>query len=105
MHRLLTTWNLLSSILLSLAPLSLFAENVTVFKELNKANWQIVHKSSEETKAKSQSAKNAIDGNPNTIWHTEWKDRSPSHVNFVTHLPRQDGSSHGRILEYQIYLA
>jgi hypothetical protein len=117
MHRLLTTWNLLSSILLSLAPLSLFAENVTVFKELNKANWQIVHKSSEETKAKSQSAKNAIDGNPNTIWHTEWKDRSPSHpheiiidmgriqnVNFVTHLPRQDGSSHGRILEYQIYL-
>jgi hypothetical protein len=113
MYKIFTT-----CILLSLAPLSLFAENVTVFKELNKANWQIVHKSSEETKAKNQAAKNAIDGNPNTIWHTEWKNKKPSHphelvidfgqsehVEAITYLPRPQGDGdNGNVKAYQIFL-
>jgi hypothetical protein len=113
MYKIFTT-----CILLSLAPFSLFAENVTVFKELNKANWQIVHKSSEETKANNQAAKNAIDGNPNTIWHTEWKNKKPSHphelvidfgqsehVEAITYLPRPQGDGdNGNVKAYQIFL-
>ncbi len=76
MYKIFTT-----CILLSLALLSLFAENVTVFKEFNKANWQIVHKSSEETKAKNQSAKNTYEISENAYLDPE-KDRL-TNINFT----------------------
>nr|WP_255446399.1 M60 family metallopeptidase [Bacillus sp. FDAARGOS_235] len=60
-------------------------------------------------------ANNAIDGNPNTIWHSQWDNPNqfPYHLTLdigeakkitqVACLPRQDDSENGRILEYNIY--
>ncbi|WP_283751212.1 M60 family metallopeptidase [Bacillus cereus] len=60
-------------------------------------------------------ASNAIDDNPNTIWHSKWstKNQYPYNltldlgemktINQVACLPRQDGSINGRILNYNIY--
>lgn len=58
---------------------------------------------------------NAIDGNPNTIWHTNWLSPNQMPYNLrleldknktitqVDYLPRQDGSENGNILNYNIY--
>ena len=64
------------------------------------------------------SAENAIDGDPNTFWHTEWintPDSTFSHwiemdmgalydVSGFTYLPRQDSSNNGTILGYKFYV-
>ncbi len=63
-------------------------------------------------------AVNAFDGNPRTIWHTEWKKKSPRppheiqidlgqthNINGFRYLPRQDGSSDGRIRLFEIYVS
>ena len=59
-------------------------------------------------------AKNAIDGDPQTIWHTAWGEsltrpphhlvidlQSPRRLTGITYLPRQD-MSNGRIIRYSI---
>ncbi len=58
---------------------------------------------------------NALDGNPDTIWHTAWGAGSPSHphelvldlqasheIRGLTVLPRQD-MTNGRIAKYEVY--
>lgn len=58
----------------------------------------------------------AIDGNTNTIWHTEWTPaaapfphtitidmKSTYNVDGFTYLPRQDGNSNGNIGQHQIF--
>jgi beta-galactosidase len=60
---------------------------------------------------------NAIDGNPTTIWHTEWEGNAPKYphqitielheqteIKGLTYLPRQD-MSNGWIAEYKVYLS
>ena len=58
----------------------------------------------------------AIDGNSNTIWHTQWQNVIGPHeiqinlgaafeVDALRYLPRQDGSTKGRIDEYHIYVS
>lgn len=60
----------------------------------------------------------AVDGNPDTIWHTPWQRRQPPHpheivlqlvpprtIEGLSYLPRQDGSDNGWIKEYEIYLS
>ncbi len=62
-------------------------------------------------------ARKAIDGNPNTYWHTQWGAGEPKHPHELqidlgatyelagfTYLPRQD-SSHGRIADYDLYVS
>ncbi len=39
---------------------------------LNQASWSVVSFDSAETVGEDERAVNAIDGNPATIWHTEW---------------------------------
>jgi galactose oxidase len=61
-------------------------------------------------------ASNVLDGNPATIWHTEWTpiEAPPPHMitidmnglnvlDGITYLPRQDGNSNGNIGEHQIF--
>jgi hypothetical protein len=73
---------------------------------------------SEETDGEDGSGKNAIDGDPNTFWHTQWQDKSPeppheiviellppSIIEGFTYLPRQDESDHGVIKEYEFYVS
>ncbi|MBN2138353.1 MAG: discoidin domain-containing protein [Sedimentisphaerales bacterium] len=60
---------------------------------------------------------NAIDGNPNTIWHTPWENNPPAYPHHITlefpepveimglrYLPRQD-MSNGWIAKYHVYTA
>jgi hypothetical protein len=68
-----------------------------------------------EDGANGNVAANAIDGDPETIWHTKWtpaNDPMPHHITIdlgravslkgITYLPRQDGAN-GRIAECEIY--
>jgi len=60
---------------------------------------------------------NAIDGNPGTIWHTEWEGNAPQYphqitiglqeqteIKGLTYLPRQD-MSNGWIAKYEVYVS
>ncbi len=73
---------------------------------------------SEETQAQQGYGENAVDGNPDTYWHTKWQDDSPglpheiiielmppSVINGFTYLPRQDESDHGTIRDYEFYVS
>ncbi|HSY18533.1 MAG TPA: discoidin domain-containing protein [Candidatus Acidoferrales bacterium] len=60
----------------------------------------------------------ALDGDPNTYWHTQWQGASPglpheitielfpsSVIKGFTYLPRQDVSDHGTIKDYEFYVS
>ena len=79
--------------------------------------WSIAFVDSEETAAEDGVAANALDGDPTTIWHSEWSLREPppAHelqvnlgamylIDGLRQLPRQDGSN-GRIRDYHIYVS
>lgn len=83
----------------------------------------VVHVDSEETRTYTNKnetgwARNAVDGNPKTFWHTQWQDSTPDYpheivieltppatIQGVTYLPRQDNMDHGNIKDYEIYLS
>ena len=44
---------------------------------ISQSGWSIVAVSSEETVAEDGAAMNAIDGDVDTIWHTEWSAQNP----------------------------
>ena len=59
-----------------------------------------------------------IDGNKNTMWHSQWKDQIPGYPHEVTIkldkpmaikgiklLPRQDGNSNGLVKDIEVYLS
>ncbi|HEY3853379.1 MAG TPA: discoidin domain-containing protein [Verrucomicrobiae bacterium] len=73
---------------------------------------------SEETNSENGYGKNAVDGNPNTFWDTQWHGNSPglpheiiielvppSVIKGFTCLPRQDESDHGTIKDYEFYVS
>jgi len=73
---------------------------------------------SEEVDGENGRGTNAVDGNPETIWHTEWQDATPEHPHEIiiklnepttlkgfTYLPRQDDSENGTIKDYEFYLS
>ena len=73
---------------------------------------------SEETSGNYGYGENAVDGKPDTFWHTQWKDKSPglpheiiiellppSTIKGFTYLPRQDASDHGTIRDYEFYVS
>ncbi|MHB8635537.1 MAG: discoidin domain-containing protein [Fimbriimonadaceae bacterium] len=80
-----------------------------------KAGWRIVRASSFQ--ADEGSPQNAIDGDPDTYWHTEYDPKlaRPPHeivldlgssqwlVGFK-YLPRQDGGVNGNVKDYEIYV-
>ena len=91
------------------APAAEKVENVTL---------KVVKVSSEETAGEDAKAANAVDGNAETIWHTQWQDASPAHpheiiieiqpacsIKGLTYLPRQGEMTNGDIKEYEVYLS
>lgn len=67
---------------------------------------------------KGYEAQNVLDGDANTLWHTDWVTSSGAHphhltidlgkeisLNGITCLPRQDGNRNGLISEYAIHLS
>jgi hypothetical protein len=81
-----------------------------------KVKLKFVKVDSEETESQDGHGENAVDGNPNTYWHTQWHGNSPgfpheiiiellppSVIKGFTYLPRQDESDHGTIKNYELY--
>ena len=73
---------------------------------------------SEETNSANDGGEKAVDGNPNTYWHTQWSGDSPGLPHEIiieldppcvikgfTCLPRQDASDHGTIKDYEFYVS
>ncbi|NDV47582.1 T9SS C-terminal target domain-containing protein [Paludibacter sp. 221] len=74
-----------------------------------------IHSVDSEQSGATNAATNAIDGNPESIWHTQWtpteasqpheivlKLKSPLNVAGLIYLPRQTGDN-GKITQYEIY--
>lgn len=70
-----------------------------------------------DSEAPGFEARNVIDGNPNTIWHTPWGDNAPTYphefrielpeslkITGFTYLPRQE-MSNGWINQYEAYVS
>jgi lysophospholipase L1-like esterase len=83
-------------------------------------NWTLHFVDSQETVGGNYAATNSFDGNPRTFWHTRYTgiepDPPPPHeiqinlgavynVSGFRYLPRQDGTSNGRIAQYEFYVS
>jgi alpha-glucosidase len=84
----------------------------------NTVTLKVVKVDSEETAGEDGKGANAVDGNSQTIWHTQWQDDSPacpheiiieltppSTIKGFTYLPRQDDSENGTIKDYEFYVS
>src|SRR5439155_2932286 len=80
--------------------------------------FRVVSVDSQELVGENGAATNAIDGNPATLWHTEWYQRTAPlphtlvldlggsyQVDGFRYLPRQDGSPNGTIAGYEFYVS
>jgi endo-alpha-N-acetylgalactosaminidase len=87
-------------------------------KPTDKVTLKVIKVDSEETSVEDGKGANAVDGDPNTIWHTQWQDSSPEHPHEIiielsrsckiagfTYLPRQDDNDHGQIKDYEFYVS
>ncbi len=84
---------------------------------ISQSSIQVHSVDSEETEGEDGAAINILDGDPTTIWHTEWFDTTTSYphelvlaldeakeISIVEYLPRQS-SENGRIADYEIYIS
>ncbi|OEU81858.1 MAG: hypothetical protein BA873_08085 [Desulfobulbaceae bacterium C00003063] len=82
------------------------------------SEFTVVFVNSEETKGEDGRVENAIDGRPDTFWHTQWYDADPVHphemvidlgdayiVKGFQYLPRQDGCINGTVADYSLYVS
>jgi alpha-L-fucosidase len=83
---------------------------------LAKAKWRVIETDSEETVAHDGRAVNVLDENPDTIWHSEWKQREPGHPHHLvidlgetesltafSYLPRWDGLASAIVERYELF--
>ena len=87
--------------------------------EIPHTGWAVTFVDSEELVGEGgQPRANAIDGNPSTMWHTQWQGANPPppheiqinlgvtrNVAGFGYLPRQDGSTVGMISRYEFYVS
>ena len=84
---------------------------------LSKVGWSVVFVDSADI-ANGNVGANAIDGNPATLWSTEWVSANPPppheiridmgtvrSVSGFRYLPRQDGATAGNIGQYEFYVS
>ena len=82
---------------------------------ISKSSWKVV---SYDSQHGGNDAKYAIDGKPDTYWHTDWGTNEPRHphtividmakkytVTAITYLARQDGNQNGMVKGYEVYLS
>lgn len=87
---------------------------------LDRTGWVATADSEEKEFAGGAPARLAIDGDPVSMWHTEWSNTAirPPHPHFLQvdlgtpravggfrYLPRQDGSLDGSITDYRFYVS
>ncbi|MFE5794270.1 TIM-barrel domain-containing protein [Streptomyces sp. NPDC056503] len=91
------------------------ADAIPASPQIPRADWTATADSQEA----AEPARNAVDGNPATQWHTAWSSGSPAAlphelrvdlggryiVDGLTHVPRQDGGVNGRIGRYEVYVS
>jgi hypothetical protein len=78
----------------------------------------VIRVDSAETAGEDDKGENAVDGNPDTIWHTQWQDANPEHPHEIviqletpgtlkgfTYLPRQGDNDHGDIKGYEFFVS
>lgn len=84
-----------------------------------KLRLKFVSTDSQETKGEDGYGENAVDGNPNTYWHTQWSGKNtpglpheiileldpPCSIKGFSYLPRQDASENGTIKDYEFYVS
>lgn len=97
----------------------LLPQSITSERQFNiyvdKKDWSVVSFDSQQ--GGSEMAVNAIDDNPNTIWHTAYSPTTATlpheivvdmghtwRVNSFTYLGRNDGAN-GRVLDYEVYFS
>lgn len=80
--------------------------------------WKVAYADSEEHARENGAAENAIDGDPATIWHTQWSGASPNHPHHIVldlgksctitgfrYVPRPGaGMPGGRIRDCRVYV-
>jgi YVTN family beta-propeller protein len=84
---------------------------------LARGGWTVTA-DSEERVAENGAAANAIDGNPSTIWHTQYQGSTPPLPHWLTidlggpfrlgglrYLPRQDAGPNGTVAQYRVLLS
>jgi uncharacterized membrane protein len=82
------------------------------------SGWTLKYVDSQETSCTNGAATNAFDGNPATLWQTQWCPSSPGPPHEIqinlggtynlvgfTYLPRQDSSDNGKIKQYEFYIS
>jgi len=86
-------------------------------RPLDRTGWTVAYADSEERDGENGKAENAIDGEAETFWHTQWQKAAPTHPHYLVldlgrsrafagfrYLPRPgDKDANGRIEEYRIY--
>jgi len=91
---------------------------LTVTPLIPQDGWSVVYVDSQETICGNGVASNAIDGNPSTMWHTQFCPTTaplPHEIQIdlgayyslsaFQYLPRQDGSACGWINQYEFYVS
>lgn len=85
---------------------------------MDRSGWKIAYADSEEHERENSSAENAIDGDPKTFWHTQWRSAAPGHPHHLIidlgssraiggfgYLARPgSGGEGGRIKDYRVYV-
>ena len=100
----------------SMAELNVLGDVISSQTPISQAGWSLLYVDSQETVAENGHAINSFDGNPLTMWHTQWYPTStlPPHeiqidlgqefdLKGFRYLPRQDGGVNGRIGQYEFY--
>lgn len=96
----------------SVAELGLLADDGS---EIPRASLSVVYTDSEETESEDGNAGNVIDGNPDTIWHTQWSSAAPKPPHVVVldlgavrgitalkYLQRQNAPN-GRVKDFKLF--
>ncbi len=109
--------NLLRQACVAVALLAVLAWAATAGAQ-GKVTLKVVKVDSEETSAEDGKGANAVDGDPETKWHTQWQDANPSppheitielsrtcRIQGFTYLPRQDDTENGSIKDYEFYVS
>ncbi len=102
----------------AIAAAAMFCIAVSSTSAADKVTLKVVKVDSEETSGEDGKGANAVDGDANTFWHTQWQDANPEHPHEIiieltppsrikgfTYLPRQDESENGTIRDYEFYVS
>lgn len=84
----------------------------------DKKDWKVIEYSSQETSSENSPARNAIDGNVNTKWHTKYSGTTAAAPHYITidmgrertikgflATPRMDDSTNGLIRKYEFQVS